>query len=104
MDYKLNYHEMYSSSAGQENLWLAGYSTIFPLETAPPDCDGDANLVQVKAAAKLAKMLNRTLVMPKLYCGLENLWRPHKGRYDWGSLNYTLPMQCSMTQLFETVK
>lgn len=59
-----------------------------------------AKLSQVRAAAALAKALNRSLVMPQLWCGLENLWSPHTGR-SWGnSSEYRPPTECAMSQLF----
>lgn len=55
--------------------------------------------LQIKAAAELAKALDRVLVMPQLWCGLENLWGPHTGRM-WGGVQYDLPSPCIMSQLF----
>ena len=55
--------------------------------------------VQIKAATALAKVLGRSLVMPQLWCGLENLWAPHQGRV-WGGVQYPSPFECPMSQLF----
>ena len=77
---------------------------IAPLEVSRIKASKLSVQLQVKAAAEIAAVLKRTLIMPKMYCGLENLWQPHKGRYWDGVQNYTLPMQCSMTQLFDVLR
>lgn len=59
----------------------------------------NSQFLQIKAAAAVAKMLGRTLVMPQLWCGLENLWFAHKGRI-WDGMEYPLPAPCTMGQLF----
>ena len=65
------------------------------------DHEGDF-WMQIKAAAELAKALDRQLVMPQLWCGLENLWFPHRGRMfgGMGGVEYDLPTPCVMSQLF----
>lgn len=55
--------------------------------------------VQVKGAAEIALALNMTLVLPKFWCGLENLWMMHSGRF--GDFQYELPAECSFMQLFD---
>ena len=38
--------------------------------------------------------------MPQLWCGLENVGHTNKGRMK-GSVNFTLPSECYMAQLFD---
>ena len=41
--------------------------------------------------------------MPQLWCGLENLWFPNRGRMSAESKNQ-LPMPCPMSQIFDLDK
>jgi hypothetical protein len=49
-------------------------------------------LTQVRAALALASVLNRTLVLPELWCGLDRWWAPHSGTIP-GS-QFSLPFRC----------
>lgn len=49
-------------------------------------------LSQVRAALALATTLNRTLVLPELWCGLDRWWAPHAGTIP-GS-QFELPFRC----------
>ena len=56
-------------------------------------------ILQVRSALQVAQKLGRVLVMPKLYCGFDRWWAPHKGTIP-GS-DTTLPYLCPMDHVFE---
>jgi len=56
-------------------------------------------LLQVRAALAFAQKLNRTLVMPKLYCGFDRWWAPHSGKIPGSDTE--LPYLCPMDHVFE---
>lgn len=74
------------------------WTWVLGLQIKAADQGGRSRL-QIKAAAELAKALGRQLVMPQLWCGVENLWGTHRGRF-WGGVQYDLPSPCIMSQLF----
>ena len=49
-------------------------------------------LAQVKAGLALASALNRTLVLPELWCGLDRWWAPHAGTIP--GAKFPLPFRC----------
>uniref|UniRef100_A0A804L4U5 Uncharacterized protein n=1 Tax=Musa acuminata subsp. malaccensis TaxID=214687 RepID=A0A804L4U5_MUSAM len=56
-------------------------------------------LRQIRTALAVASLLNRTLVMPRLWCRFERLWSGHLGILK-GTLT-TQPFVCPMDHLFE---
>ena len=56
-------------------------------------------LVQVRTAMAIADSLNRTLVMPQLWCGMDRWWAPHDGNIPGSSLQ--LPFPCPMDHIFD---
>jgi len=54
---------------------------------------------QVRTAMAIASSLNRTLVMPQLWCGMDRWWAPHDGNIPGSSLQ--LPFQCPMDHIFD---
>lgn len=49
-------------------------------------------VVQLRNAFALASILNRTLILPPLWCGLDRYWAPHAGTLP-GS-EFKLPFIC----------
>jgi hypothetical protein len=49
-------------------------------------------LAQVRDALALASALNRTLVLPELWCGLDRWWAPHDGAIP--GAKFGLPFRC----------
>ncbi|KAI4327901.1 hypothetical protein L6164_020310 [Bauhinia variegata] len=54
---------------------------------------------QVRTALAIASLLNRTLVMPPLWCRLDRLWFPHPGVLE-GSMTRQ-PFLCPLDHVFE---
>lgn len=59
----------------------------------------NAQIQQVRTAMAVASSLNRTLVMPQLWCGMDRWWAPHDGNIPGSSLQ--LPFQCPMDHIFD---
>ncbi|TQE07624.1 hypothetical protein C1H46_006767 [Malus baccata] len=65
-------------------------------------CSGHTYFVQIKQirmALAIASLLNRTLVMPPLWCRLDKLWFPHPGVLE-GSITRQ-PFICPLDHVFE---
>ncbi|KAF3454207.1 hypothetical protein FNV43_RR04654 [Rhamnella rubrinervis] len=54
---------------------------------------------QIRTALAISSLLNRTLVMPQLWCRLDRLWFPHPGILE-GSLTRQ-PFLCPLDHVFE---
>ncbi|RDY11581.1 Arabinosyltransferase, partial [Mucuna pruriens] len=54
---------------------------------------------QIRAAFAIASLLNRTLVMPPLWCRIDRLWYPHPGILE-GSMTRQ-PFLCPLDHVFE---
>ncbi|KAL5168808.1 Arabinosyltransferase XEG113 [Glycine soja] len=54
---------------------------------------------QIRTALAIASLLNRTLVMPPLWCRIDRLWFPHPGVLD-GSITRQ-PFLCPLDHVFE---
>ncbi|KHN27499.1 hypothetical protein glysoja_018611 [Glycine soja] len=54
---------------------------------------------QIRAALAIASLLNRTLVMPPLWCRIDRLWYPHPGILE-GSMTRQ-PFLCPLDHVFE---
>ncbi|KAK2408633.1 Nucleotide-diphospho-sugar transferase family protein [Trifolium repens] len=54
---------------------------------------------QIRTALAIASLLNRTLVMPPLWCRLDRLWYPHPGVLE-GSMTRQ-PFLCPLDHVFE---
>ncbi|KAH7519149.1 hypothetical protein FEM48_Zijuj08G0005100 [Ziziphus jujuba var. spinosa] len=54
---------------------------------------------QIRTALAIASLLNRTLVMPQLWCRLDRLWFPHPGVLE-GSMSRQ-PFLCPLDHVFE---
>ncbi|PNX99263.1 nucleotide-diphospho-sugar transferase family protein [Trifolium pratense] len=54
---------------------------------------------QIRTALAIASLLNRTLVMPPLWCRLDRLWFPHPGILE-GSMTRQ-PFLCPLDHVFE---
>ena len=52
-----------------------------------------AQLRQLRAGLALAAALNRTLILPRLWCGADRWWAPHAGRLP-GAAHPRLPFRC----------
>jgi hypothetical protein len=48
--------------------------------------------VQLRTAFALATVLNRTLILPPLWCGLDRYWAPHAGTLPGST--FKLPFLC----------
>ncbi|KAL0034633.1 hypothetical protein WJX77_000275 [Trebouxia sp. C0004] len=59
----------------------------------------NAQIQQVRTAMAIASSLNRTLVMPQLWCGMDRWWAPHDGNIPGSSLQ--LPFRCPMDHIFD---
>ncbi|KAA6425748.1 MAG: glycosyltransferase family 77 [Trebouxia sp. A1-2] len=59
----------------------------------------NAQIQQVRTAMAIASSLNRTLVMPQLWCGMDRWWAPHDSNIPGSSLQ--LPFQCPMDHIFD---
>lgn len=57
-------------------------------------------LTQVRNALAVASILNRTLIMPPLHCGIDKYWAPLEGGRAPGT-QFPLPFQCPMDHVFE---
>ncbi|KAG4938525.1 hypothetical protein JHK85_045274 [Glycine max] len=57
---------------------------------------------QIRAALAIASLLNRTLVMPPLWCRIDRLWYPHPGILE-GSMTRQ-PFLCPLDHVFEKQK
>ncbi|GMH44059.1 hypothetical protein BSKO_11993 [Bryopsis sp. KO-2023] len=53
-------------------------------------------ITQVRSALSIAHVLKRTLIMPQLWCGADNLHFPHPGVI----MNMTSPFKCPMDHIF----
>lgn len=51
-------------------------------------------LVAIRTLFALGTTLNRTIVMPKLFCGMDRWWAPHDGNIPGGPVD--LPYQCPL--------
>lgn len=47
---------------------------------------------QLRTAMALATVLNRTLILPPLWCGLDRYWAPHAGTLPGST--FKLPFLC----------
>ncbi|PIA51406.1 hypothetical protein AQUCO_01100317v1 [Aquilegia coerulea] len=56
-------------------------------------------LKQIRTALAIASLLNRTLVMPPLWCRFDRLWFPHSGTLE-GSMTRQ-PFLCPLDHVFE---
>ncbi|KAL8150611.1 hypothetical protein V2J09_020419 [Rumex salicifolius] len=56
-------------------------------------------LKQIREALAIASLLNRTLVMPRLWCRIDRLWFPHPGKFE-GSMTQQ-PFVCPLDHVFE---
>ncbi|CAL0313223.1 unnamed protein product [Lupinus luteus] len=56
-------------------------------------------IMQIRTALAIASLLNRTLVMPPLWCRLDRLWFPHPGALK-GTLTRQ-PFLCPLDHVFE---
>jgi len=56
-------------------------------------------LLQVRAGLQLAQSLGRALIMPKLMCGFDRWWAPHRGKIPGSDME--LPFECPMDHVFE---
>lgn len=56
-------------------------------------------LAQVRDALALASVLNRTLVLPEFWCGLDRWWAPHPGTIP-GS-KFDLPFRCPADHILD---
>ena len=56
-------------------------------------------LKQIRTAFALAQVLGRTVVMPKMYCGMDRWWAPHHGIIPGSGLR--TPFVCPMDHVFE---
>ncbi|XP_027345551.1 arabinosyltransferase XEG113-like [Abrus precatorius] len=54
---------------------------------------------QIRTALAIASLLNRTLVMPPLWCRIDRLWYPHPGILE-GSMTRQ-PFRCPLDHVFE---
>lgn len=54
---------------------------------------------QVRAALQISMALGRALVMPKLWCGFDRWWAPHKGKIP--NSDMILPYHCPMDHIFQ---
>lgn len=55
-------------------------------------------LRQIRSAMGLAIALNRTLVLPQLWCGFDRWWAPHRGRIPGSA--FSLPFRCPLDHVF----
>ncbi|KAK9860413.1 hypothetical protein WJX84_002857 [Apatococcus fuscideae] len=56
-------------------------------------------LVQVRSALIIAAKLNRTIIMPQLWCGADRWWAPHDGHIP--PTQFPLPFPCPMDHIFD---
>jgi hypothetical protein len=63
-----------------------------PAPPLPPPCCTPPPTPQLRAALALASILGRTLILPKLWCGLDRWWAAHGGTIPGSHL--ALPFQC----------
>eukprot|EP00884_Botryococcus_braunii_P011901 jgi/Botrbrau1/20711/Bobra.0058s0040.1 len=56
-------------------------------------------LLQIRNALAIASILNRTLVMPELYCGMDRYWAPHDGVLP-GSF-FGVPFLCPLDHIMD---
>lgn len=54
---------------------------------------------QVRSALIIAAKLNRTLIMPQLWCGADRYWAPHDGHIP--PTDFPLPFPCPMDHIFD---
>ena len=55
--------------------------------------------VQIRNGLAIATALNRTLIMPELWCGLDRWWAPHTGIIPGSDTE--LPFLCPMDHIFD---
>jgi hypothetical protein len=72
----------------------------------PRDVEGhfrlmNPQLAQFRTAWALARALNRTLVLPRLLCGMDRVWFPHDGRFPGSDELFTLPFHCPADHVFD---
>ncbi|XRB18460.1 glycosyltransferase family 77 protein [Pseudoscourfieldia marina] len=56
-------------------------------------------LLSVRSALALAQITGRALIMPKLWCGQDRWWAPHRGIIPGSQLK--LPYECPMDHVFD---
>jgi hypothetical protein len=56
-------------------------------------------LVQIRTAFSIASILNRTLIMPSLWCRFDRLWYGHNGKLD-GTKTHQ-PFLCPLDHVFD---
>ena len=54
---------------------------------------------QIRVGMALATLLNRTLVIPELWCGADRWWAPHGGIIPGSSLH--LPFLCPLDHVLD---
>jgi hypothetical protein len=54
---------------------------------------------QIRNALAIGQALGRAVVMPKLWCGLDRWWAPHKGNLPDSDMS--LPYQCPLDHVFD---
>ncbi|KAH7553367.1 hypothetical protein JRO89_XS12G0002800 [Xanthoceras sorbifolium] len=90
--------------------WFGGFLSFKPSIPKSLLLDGEHNveshfslinyqIKQIRTALAIASLLNRTLVMPPLWCRLDRLWFPHPGVLV-GSLTRQ-PFICPLDHVFE---
>ena len=57
-----------------------------------PCCQHACLPAQLRTALALATVLNRTLILPPLWCGLDRYWAPHAGTLPGST--FKLPFMC----------
>ena len=72
----------------------------------PRDAEGHFRLMnpqlqQFRTAWALARALGRTLVMPRLLCGMDRVWFAHDGRFPGSDELFTLPFHCPADHVFD---
>ncbi|KAK9844822.1 hypothetical protein WJX74_007256 [Apatococcus lobatus] len=61
--------------------------------------DFEGHFTLVRSALIIAAKLNRTLIMPQLWCGADRYWAPHAGHIP--PTDFPLPFPCPMDHIFD---
>ena len=84
----------------EKSAFHASGGSTLQLEDTRPHFDlVNHQLKQLRNAIGVAKALNRTLVMPKIFCGLDRWWAPHDGEIP-GS-KFQRPFVCPLDHVIE---
>jgi hypothetical protein len=59
----------------------------------------DLQLVQIRTAFAIALLLNRTLIMPSMWCRFDRMWYGHKGILD--GTKTSQPFLCPLDHVFD---